>query len=428
VSAGDLFVGVQGEHMHGGRFVGPAVAAGAAGALVEGSFPAVEGARAPVFLVADGRGALAALAGGYLARFHPTVVGITGSNGKTTTKDMLRAALGGARRVGANPGNLNSGWGLPLAVLQQHGDEEILVLEMGATRPGEIGRLAAMARPHIGCITNVGAAHLESFGGVEGVLAAKGELVEALPQNGAAVLNGDDPSIEALRRRCRASRVVVFGRNPGAHVRLEECEQRADGLRISINGYRGVLRMFGEANGANAAAACALAGELGVPPKEALQRVCATPLSPHRSTLLHAAGRTILDDCYNANPASMRAALRSLAAMPARGRRVAVLGSMAELGPQSLALHQQVIREARSLGIDRIVPVGPEMTLACGEDDLYTPPGLGSGKAQEDLVSVGRLVAATSAHGDVLLFKGSRSVGLETAIAALLDTLAGEKG
>lgn len=420
-TAGALFVGVPGSHAHGASFLSPALRQGSVIALVEGGFAAVAGSGAPVVRVEDARAALAALARGYLRAFRPIVVGITGSNGKTTTKDMLRAALGDERRVGANAGNLNSGWGLPLAVLSQRGDEQVLVLEMGASEPGEIGQLAAIVEPSIGCITNIGSAHLAAFRDLQGVLQTKGELVARLPREGTAVLNRDDPSFDHLSARAAAVRVLTFGRAAESQVRLTKCQQRLDGLEVGLNERSARLGLFGEANGYNAAAACAMAAVLGVPIETSLARLAGTKLSPHRSRIVPVAGRVILDDCYNANPSSMRAALQSLAAMPARGQRIAVLGGMAELGPDSPALHQRVLQEARRLGIDRIVPVGEAMELASGE--AFAPAGMGGGLSGEDLTAIGRLLAATTSRGDVVLFKASRSVALERALEALLAEL-----
>ena len=414
---GILFCGVAGEKTHGGRYLALALAAGSDAALIEAPFQAVPGSTRPVIVVRDARGALRAAAEGWLAQHQPDVVGITGSNGKTTTKDMLRAALATGRRVGANPGNLNSGWGLPLAVLGQPGDIEVLVLEMGASAPDEIGRLASMARPRVGCITNVAPAHLEQFGTEDEVERTKGQLIEALPADGLAVLNRDDARHDRLAARSAAP-VVSFGRDPRADVRLEDCEQLADGLRVRIDGVEAKLPVFGEVNGWNAAAAVALARAFGVDAAPALDGIAASALSPHRSRLVRHAGRVLLDDCYNANPASVRRALQSLAALPGEGRKFAVLGDMAELGPESHRHHLEILELALSFDVDAVHLPGPKMRAAAA--DLDTPHIHLHDGAPDELATI---LARESKRGDALLFKGSRSAALEHVLEALIQRL-----
>ena len=295
---------------------------------------------------------------------------------------------------------------------------EILLLEMGASAPGEIGRLAALVEPEVGCVTNVAPVHLEGFGTVEEVLRTKAALLQALPSRGCAVLPADDPRYPELAARARAGRRLRFGRSEDAELRLEICEQTADGLRVRIAGVEVVLPLFGLANGLNAAAACALALALDEPVEASLPRLAAATLSPHRSSLNRVEGRLILDDCYNANPASMIQALESLAHLPAEGRKVAVLGRMAELGGLSPALHAEVVQKARALGLDDLLPVGEEMRAALGQDPV----------GEEDLESLGRSLARRLSPGDAVLFKGSRSVGLERALDAMVRELRSEGG
>jgi UDP-N-acetylmuramoyl-tripeptide--D-alanyl-D-alanine ligase len=418
---GLLFIGAPGQTVHGRDFLGAALARGAAGALLEAgrgdAIAWVEGDARPVLLVDDARTALAILCRRYLERAKAEVVGITGSNGKTTTKDLLRAALKDRLRVGSNPGNLNSRWGLPLAVLGQSGDESVLVLEMGASEPGEIGELAAMTRPRAGCITNVAPAHLAQFKDLRGVLNTKAQLIEALPPDGLCVLYRDDANFDELRRRSAAERVLSFGVSAGADLRLSRCEQREDGLEVEINGSATTLPIFGKANGLNVAAACALASRFDVAIEHALTAMRDATLSPHRSRIVRIAGRTLLDDCYNANPSSMGAALASLAEMPVRGRRIAALGSMRELGADSPRLHEQTLGRARELGVGPILVVGEEMSEAARR------VGVGEPVSRDDLAEN---LCQLSRPGDAILFKASRGIGLERAMDALIERLSPE--
>lgn len=415
VEQGFLFCAVQGEEVHGVRFLEGALAGGAVAVLVEGEAPVVEGSPAPLFLVEDARTALAAAARGWLDHHGVRVIGITGSNGKTTTKDFLGAALGGEFPVSVSPGNLNSLWGLPLAVLGFRGDEDWVVLEMGASGPGEVGRLAEIGRPWMGCVTNVAPAHLEGFGSVDAVARTKGQLLEALPEDGIAVINADDPRCDELAAMSGASRKVYFGRAAHADVRIEEATQTADGLLVRIDGEAAKIPIFGEMNAHNAAAAVAMARYCGVTTDRALERIARARLSPHRSRTCECGGRTIVDDSYNANPVSMRQALDSLAMWPGSHARVAVLGDMAELGPESVALHREIIDHALHRGLDLVVVAGPLFAAAAPADP-------GSGLRVLDRVDVDEILACLegATHpGDLVLLKGSRSAGLERVLEAV---------
>ena len=415
VEDGFLFCAAQGETTHGVQFLGAALSAGAAAALVEGPAPEFDGFAVPFLEVDDAREALAAAARGWLDDHAPRVIGITGSNGKTTTKDFLGAALGGELPVSVSPGNLNSLWGLPLAVLGFRGDEDWLVLEMGASIPDEIGRLAKIARPWMGCVTNVAPAHLEGFGSVEEVVRTKGQLLEALPSDGVAIINADDPWVDELAVRSGADRVLRFGRAAGSDVRVEEATSSRHGLRVRIDGHSAELPVFGEINASNAAAAIAMARYCGVPTERALERISRARLSPHRSRTCDCGGRTIVDDSYNANPASVRQALDSLAMWPGSHARVAVLGDMAELGPAAVALHREVVDHALHRGLDLVVVAGPLYAEAAPTDHSGVLVVIES-------IDVGGILEALEKRtraGDVILLKGSRSAGLERVLDAM---------
>ncbi len=405
------FVAVAGERTHGVRFLEAAFAAGAPFALVEGEAPRIEIADAVWIEVDDGRRALAAAARAWLQSHHPQVIGITGSNGKTTTKDMVTAALAGRLRVGATPGNLNSSWGLPLAVLGMKGEEEVLVLEMGASAPGEIGVLAAIAAPRVGVITNIGPAHLESFRSTEEVARTKAQLVEALPIDGCAVLGCDDEHFTALVAANAATRFRSFGRSAGADVRIERVEPVLGGVDVCIQGTRALLPRFGEAHALNAAAALAVAAEFEIEIAEALERIARMPAAPHRGRWIEVAGGWWVDDAYNANPASMIAALHTLGRTPSVARRIAVLGDMAELGPEGPLAHRKVLESAREVGIDRIHTFGPLFASAAADAGVEVLAHA-TGAYEE-------FAAALDPHPrDLVLFKGSRSQQLERAIEA----------
>lgn len=415
VRAGVLFCAVGGEHTHGVRYLQSALAAGAPLALVEGAAPTLQGTPAWVVEVVDARAALNAAARGWLALHRPRVIAITGSNGKTTTKDLTRAALQGSVRVAASPGNRNSGWGLPAAVLGFEGSEDVLVLEMGASAPGEIARLCAVATPSIACITNVGPAHLEFFGDEAGVAQTKGALVESLPADGIAVLNRDDVHFDAFVARTSAP-VVDFGRDPRAAFHFENVHSTAAGLALTLAGHSVELPLFGEHNASNVAAAAAMAQQLGVAIPVALERMRQVQLSPHRSRMIRVGGRVILDDCYNANPASVVAALDSLVRGDASARKLAVLGDMAELGAHAAQAHHDVIDHAlRSGGIERLFVVGARMAYAArGFVDARL-----TGQAEIEPSSLARAILDASVPGDVVLIKASRSAALERVLESL---------
>jgi UDP-N-acetylmuramoyl-tripeptide--D-alanyl-D-alanine ligase len=415
VEDGFLFCAVQGEAVHGVDFLRKALASGAVAALVEGQAPVLEGVSAPVLEVDQARKALAAAARGWLDHHGPRVIGITGSNGKTTTKDFLGAALGGEFPVSVSPGNLNSLWGLPLAVLGFRGDEDWLVLEMGASGPGEVGRLAEIAQPWMGCVTNIAPAHLEGFGSVDEVARTKAQLLQALPEDGVAVINADDPRCEELVALSGSQRKILFGRSAHADVRIEEASQTAEGLRVRIAGRAAILPVFGEMNAHNAAAAVAMARFCGVSADRALERISRARLSPHRSRTCACGGRTVVDDTYNANPVSMRQALDSLAMWPGTHSRVAVLADMAELGPTTVAMHREVIDHALRRGLDLVLVAGPLFAEAAPVDP-------GPGLKVMDRVDVEAILDCLqeSTHpGDLVLLKGSRSAGLERVLDAM---------
>lgn len=432
VAAGDLFVAVVGEHHDAHDFGPAAVGAGASAVLASRELDVA-------CVVVDD----AVLALGRLARHvvdglpHLTVVGITGSSGKTSTKDLMAQVLVELGPVVAPQGSFNTEVGLPVTALSVDEATRVLVSEMGARDLGHIAYLCGITPPRVGVVLNVGSAHLEIFGSRENVARTKGELVEAVPpaaEGGVAVLNADDPLVAAMRTRT-VGRVVPYGRGADAEVRAEDevldAEGRASFTLVAPEGRAPVvLRLHGAHHVSNALAVAATALALGVPLGAVAGRLSgATPASRWRMEVSTTpSGITLVNDAYNANPESMRAALDALVAMgrasddrPAR-RTWAVLGEMRELGPGSEAAHELVGREAAERGIDHVVAVGPPAYgVATGAR------ALGGGTvvtAVPDVDAAVELLRAQTRSGDVVLVKASRGSALERVAAGLTEVTA----
>jgi UDP-N-acetylmuramoyl-tripeptide--D-alanyl-D-alanine ligase len=417
---GDLFFGLRGERVNGGEFAAAAIEAGAWGVVIDSPLTSsfvskseikdeVSGAgRAWVFAVADPLAAMQALARAWRRELGARVLGVTGSVGKTSVKDIARALLPG--RVHANRENLNTEIGLPLTVLEASADTETLVLEMAMRGAGQIAELAAIAEPEVAVITNVGPVHVELLGSVEAIAAAKAEVLAALPPDGTAVVPAQAGPLEP--HLGEAPRLLRFG--PGGDVFAAESTV-ADGLTEAlIETPAGALRFHfpfaEEHNLTNALAAVAAGVALGAPLAGMADRAANIGFSSFRGERLEMGnGIVLVNDCYNANPISMRAALSHLASL--RGeRRIAVLGEMGELGSGAASYHREVGESARAEGIDLLIGVG-EPAREYAPDELLATPG----EAAEWL-------AAQAESGDTILVKGSRSAGLE-AVAEILKDL-----
>jgi UDP-N-acetylmuramoyl-tripeptide--D-alanyl-D-alanine ligase len=414
---GDLFFGLRGERVDGGEYAGAAIEAGAWGVVVG---PAVSSKLLPVsgnkvelgegsgwvFAVEDSLAALQALALAWRRALGARVVGITGSVGKTSVKDIARALLPGA--VHANSENLNTEIGLPLTVLEAPPGTEVLVLEMAMRGPGQIAELAAIAEPEVAVITNVGPVHVELLGSVEAIAAAKAEVLAALPADGTAVAPVDAGELEPHLAQAQGS-VLRFG--PGGDV--EAAEWRVvDGITeasvATPSGSQTFHFPFAEAhNLTNALAAIAVGEALGAPLAGMADRAANIGFSRFRGERLELGdGIVLVNDCYNANPISMRAALDHLGTLDGE-RRIAVLGEMAELGPGAPEYHREAGAHARAAGVDLVVGVG-EAARDYDPDELV-------GGAEE----AAELLAAQVERGDVVLVKGSRSAGLEEVAETL---------
>lgn len=430
VEPGSLFVAFVGERADGHDYARAVVEAGAAAVL------ASRPVGVPAIVVDDVQAALGALARHVVGRLGTTLVALTGSAGKTSTKDLIAQVLRRKAPTVFTPGSLNNEIGLPLTALSATEETRFLVLEMGARGIGHIRYLAGLTPPRIGLVLNVGTAHIGEFGGREQIALAKGELVESLPsaaEGGVAVLNADDPLVRAMASRTKA-KVVLFGESDEAdvraeNVRLTDTGQPAFRLHTPSGASDVTMRLYGEHHVSNALAAAAVAHELGMSAEEiAIALSEADSLSRWRMEVTERPdGVTIVNDAYNANPESMRAALRALAAMgkasQAKGGRTwAVLGKMAELGDEALAEHDAVGRLAVRLNVGKLVAVG-------GREAAWLQLGAyNEGSWGEESVHVSDAQAAVDLlrselrPGDVVLVKASRSVGLESVAQALLET------
>ncbi|WP_392968354.1 UDP-N-acetylmuramoyl-tripeptide--D-alanyl-D-alanine ligase [Streptomyces sp. LN245] len=427
VESGSLFVAFVGERVDGHDYAGAVIAAGAAAVL------ASRPVGVPAIVVDDVQTALGALARHVVERLGATLVALTGSAGKTSTKDLIAQVLRSKAPTVFTPGSLNNEIGLPLTALSATEETKFLVLEMGARGIGHIRYLTELTPPRIGLVLNVGTAHIGEFGGREQIAQAKGELVESLPEDGAAILNADDPLVRAMASRTKA-RVILFGESDEAdvraeNVRLTESGQPSFSLRTPSGCSDVTMRLYGEHHVSNALAAAAVAHELGMSADEIARALSdAGSLSRWRMEVTERPdGVTVVNDAYNANPESMRAALRALAAM-GKGRRTwAVLGQMAELGDEALAEHDAVGRLAVRLNVGKLVAVG-------GREASWLQLGAyNEGSWGEESVHVSDAQAAVDLlrselrPGDVVLVKASRSVGLErVALALLADGTEGE--
>jgi UDP-N-acetylmuramoyl-tripeptide--D-alanyl-D-alanine ligase len=423
-----VFVALPGERADGADFVGAAFEKGALAAIVSesgaGKVPGELARTRPVFVVRDPVEALGDMARAHRLRYrHVPLVAITGSSGKTTTKEMLACLLSRSRRVLCNPGNRNNLIGMPLALLSLSEEHDVAILEMGTNSPGEIARLAGIAAPDIGLITNIAPAHLAGLGSMEGVAREKGELFRALLPEGVAVVNATDLRAVREAARCAAEKVYFGVPMNDFHGRI--LSMTDTGMRIAIRTPAGEftssIGVSGEHHLMNALAATAVAFTLGMRPEgmeEGFATFSSVPGRFHAEPLR--GGGLLLDDSYNANPASVEAALRSLAAL-SRGRRtVVVFGDMLELGQSSPSSHFRIGHLAASLGIGRL--------FAIGRDAEYAVRGACEGGMDPlaadhftDRETLREAVRGFLEEGDVVLVKGSRGMRLDAVAADIRE-------
>ncbi|HEV3286722.1 MAG TPA: UDP-N-acetylmuramoyl-tripeptide--D-alanyl-D-alanine ligase [Steroidobacteraceae bacterium] len=414
---GQLFVALAGPRFDGNDFVAAALKAGAAGALVSRAQPAA----LPQIVVADTQAALERAARTWRAHFAGPLVGVAGSNGKTTAKEMTATILAQAGDCLATRGNLNNHIGVPLTLMRLTPEHRFAVIEMGANRPGEVAALVALARPSIGMITNAGAEHLEGFGSLEGVARAEGEMVTGLTAAATAVINADDEFV-SLWRGSTPARVVTFGVRHSADFSAHEVRTSvgAGGFRTRFRleapqGSTAIeLSLGGSHNVANALAAAAAAASAGATLEHIAAGLAAVRAVPGRLQFKQSkSGAWLIDDSYNANPSSVRAAIEVLASLS--GRKWLVLGDMGELGGFAAEAHAEIGEFARAQGIERLYATGPLMQRAV---DSFGAGARWFGSAAELTAAVDE--ALRGAGPEVrLLIKGSRFNRLERVVDAL---------
>ncbi len=416
VEPGACFFALRADR-DGHAFVADAVARGARVAVVD-TAPA-QPVDAAIVTVVDPMAALQTLAATARDRLAGAVVGITGSAGKTATKDLSAAAVAAGRRVHASPGSFNNEAGVPLTLLGAADDTEVVVAEMGARFAGNIADLTVFARPTIGVVTNIGLAHAGHLGGPEGIARVKGELIESLPSDGLAVLNADCEWTEELAARTDA-RVLRVGTGTGADVRVSVLgldDELCPTVELSTpwGDARVALRLRGAHQAGNAAMAVTVAASLGVPVERAAAALAGVVAAAHRMELVRtASGVAVLNDAYNSSPTAADAALRALAALSVDGRRLAVLGEMLELGEHADEEHEALGRLAADLGLDAV--------LAVGEHADAIVRGAGprlSARVVPDASAAAVAVRDEVRAGDAVLVKASRAIGLEVVIEAL---------
>lgn len=421
IRSGELFFAVRGERFDGHTFIDAALDRGAVGAVVARVQIAGLSDRAlaaPLLVVEDPLLALQSLAARVRRMWGRHVVAVTGSAGKTTTKEAIAAALGVKFRVHKSAGNLNNGFGLPLQLLALEPEHEYAVIEMGMNHAGEIQALARIASPDWGVVTNVGTAHMENFPDSQtGIARAKFELVAALPQNGVVFLNCDDPYVSQFGREF-PGRVVYFGANPCANLRATEIREDAQGVHVGFSsGERSgsfTLALVGEHNASNALAGLAVAIEAGVDPADAAAALEQMKPGHQRGETLKLHGITFLNDCYNSNPEALKSMIRSLAAQKIgrEGRRILIAGEMLELGKLGPSLHAECGRAAAESGLDRVIGVR-------GNAEHLAVAACSAGIAAlflADAEVAGEWMRENLRRGDLVLVKGSRGVHLERAI------------
>ncbi|MBF9134650.1 UDP-N-acetylmuramoyl-tripeptide--D-alanyl-D-alanine ligase [Plantactinospora sp. S1510] len=430
VRPGGLFVAFPGEKVDGHDY--------AAGAVADGGAVAVLGSRqvdgVPMVLVDDPRAALGRLARAVLDRLPAlTVIGLTGSSGKTTTKDLIAQLTVRLGATVAPPGSFNNELGHPYTALQADADTRFLVLEKGARGLGHVRYLCEVAPPRIAVVLNVGVSHIGEFGSVEAIAEAKGELVEGLPADGLAVLNADDPRVRAMTART-AARTVLVGEAADAEIRAVDVtlddRGRASYTLVTPDGRAPVrLGISGRHQVGNSLAAAAVARELGMPLAELAEALGALGLPSTRrmDVFDRTDGVTVIDDSYNANPASTAAALRALAGMGARRRTIAVLGYMAELGEYERDGHAEVGRLAAELGVDRLLVVGENATPIHDGAVSVADWGGESVLVSDQQAAIAELRRELRS-GDVVLVKGSRYRTWEVADALRAEAARSEGG
>ncbi len=430
VERGQAFVAISGERFDGHEYCDQAAKDGAA-LLVVSRMPD-PAHQAAVLLCEDTRRALGDLARAWRDMVDPRVVAITGSLGKTTSKELVRNILGQVDQTHCTPGNFNNDIGLPLTLLSMDPQTRYLVAEMGMNAPGEIAALTRLARPDVGLITCVAPVHLEGLGSIEAIAAAKAELLEGLDSSGTAVVPDDEPLLDPWTERIHAGRCLRFGARPGSDVVVLERQSlglAGSRVRLSMGGsqHHIALPLVGGHNVSNAAAAAAAALALGIDAETIAAALALPPKLKHRSVVRRLGDWTLLDDCYNASPVSMKAALDTLVDLAGDGQAVAVLGDMLELGEQTPRLHREVGAHAAGLGLHLLITVGSlGEQIARGAREAGMPADRVAALGGTDAAV--QEVARRAGAGAHLLVKASRGARLEGVIDGLSQAVNSNQG
>ena len=412
---GELFVALRGENFDGHKFVEAAVKTGAVGAIVDLGWKGKVPDNFTVICVEDTLQAYQTIAANYRKSLPLRVLAITGSNGKTSTKDFAAAVLGRRFRVTKTQGNFNNHVGLPRTMLEATSQDEVAVWEIGMNHPGEVAALAKIAAPDAALITNIGIAHIEFMGSREAIAAEKGALAEAIGPQGSIILNADDPFSKNIAARTHAK--VIFAGTTAGTIRAGEITQSAHGSDFTIlegaHRCRAQLPVPGLHMVQNAMLAVAAGRLFGLSLEEAAAGLVAAPLAKARLQIRQIGGVQFIDDSYNANPDSMKAALRTLVELDADGKRIAVLGEMRELGKESARGHREVGETAAELGVDQLIAIG-DMGAAIAE--AAQEAGLEKTAAVGSISEAAEMLTEITAPGDLVLIKGSRTARTERVL------------
>jgi UDP-N-acetylmuramoyl-tripeptide--D-alanyl-D-alanine ligase len=412
IKPGELFVALRGENFEGHDFVEASAKAGATGALVDLNWAGNVPSNFALLRATDTLQAYQTLAANYRRSLVLKVLAITGSNGKTSTKDFVASVLARRFRVTKTEGNFNNHVGLPRTILEATSKDEVAVWEIGMNHPGEIAALSKIAVPDAAIITNIGVAHIEFMGSREAIATEKGALAEAVEPQGTVILNADDPFSEGIAARTRA-KVVLAGTTGGA-VRAIEIRQSAEGSEFTIiegaHRCRAQLPVAGSHMVQNALLAVAAGRAFGLSIEECAAGLAAAPLTRARLQIREIGGVQFLDDSYNANPDSMKAALRTLVELDAEGKRIAVLGEMRELGTESERGHREVGETVATLGVDQLITIGDAAELIAEGARIG---GLEKVLSARTTGEAAKLLGEIAEPGDLVLIKGSRAARTE---------------
>ena len=424
LGVGEAFFAIVGHRLDGHDFIADAASRGAA-CVVAQNVPDHIPSGVPFVLVEDTTRALGRLAARHRAKFSIPIVAVTGSNGKTTTKEMMAAVLAARGKVLKPEGSFNNQWGVPLTLLRLTTEHQALVVEIGCNQAGEIGYLAGLAAPTVGVVTTVAETHLELLGSIEGVYQEKAALVRAIGEDGVVALNADDPRVAGMARDTRA-RVITYGRSSTAEVRATgEVKEDARGLAFTLEtagrGERVCMAFAGRHNVTNALAAAAAGFAVGLSLDDVIAGLERARPAKGRCVWREVATVRILDDSYNANPAAMRAALDTAAAHQGTSRLVVVLGDMLELGGITESAHADLGREVAKRGVAEFVGLGPHMKLAV---EAAREAGLAEAQHAATFEDTVAHALKRIEGGDVVLIKGSRGMRIERVLDALAARLA----